>query len=109
VQVLEAGGLPIGVLEEASYEQATLRLEPGDRLYLFSDGITETQNDQGNMFGIERLMQSLAASRQWKLDESLNQLWRQLEAWNGSPKLDDDVSLLALEVNPWAQLPAVPR
>lgn len=50
----EAAGLPLGVFDR-SYEEVTVRLEPGDTLVLFSDGVTEARNEAGELYGIDRL------------------------------------------------------
>jgi hypothetical protein len=47
-------GLPLGILAETVYEEGTLRLQPGDRLTLMSDGVVEAQNAGGELFGFER-------------------------------------------------------
>ena len=50
------GGMVLGVLEDNAYSQAEMRLEPGDRLVLFTDGITEAGSHEGREFGDERLV-----------------------------------------------------
>ncbi|MEZ6133975.1 MAG: PP2C family protein-serine/threonine phosphatase [Pirellulaceae bacterium] len=51
----EAAGVPIGIIEDFTYELATIQLDPGDRLVLYTDGINEAPNKTGEMFGIARL------------------------------------------------------
>ena len=52
---LDKGGLILGAFSEATYEQETLQLEPGDVLVAFSDGVTEAFNENGDLFGDDRL------------------------------------------------------
>lgn len=59
---LETGGAVLGVFRDASYEQASIDLSPGDRLVMFSDGITEAADSNGQEFGEERLMALLRES-----------------------------------------------
>jgi serine phosphatase RsbU (regulator of sigma subunit) len=47
-------GLPLGILAETLYEERILRVGPGDRLTLLSDGVAEAQNARGELFGFER-------------------------------------------------------
>jgi hypothetical protein len=54
-ELLSDGGLIVGMMEEPSYDEGTVRLEPGDRLVLYTDGITEAQNRQGAFFDEDRL------------------------------------------------------
>lgn len=62
-RLLESRHLPLGVMPEVAVEDAIvpLALEPGDRLYLWSDGVHEARNRRGELFGQERLLQALAA------------------------------------------------
>ena len=53
VQVL--GGLPLGVLNEISYEELKLYLHPGDRILLMSDGVVEARHSSGELFGFDRV------------------------------------------------------
>ncbi|WP_339748702.1 PP2C family protein-serine/threonine phosphatase [uncultured Rubinisphaera sp.] len=50
-----AGGFPLGVSEDAEYDEATLQLNVGDRLVMYTDGITEAMDAEGNQFTTERL------------------------------------------------------
>jgi serine phosphatase RsbU (regulator of sigma subunit) len=50
-------GLPLGVISDSQYEQATFQLSQGDRLVFLSDGVVEARNQQGELFGFERTQQ----------------------------------------------------
>jgi len=60
---LEAGGLVLGVDPKACYEQGELDLAFGDRLILFTDGVTEAVNSKGEEYGEQRLLHLLVESR----------------------------------------------
>ncbi len=64
VRRLERGGLILGAFEQATYEEETLQLDPGDVLVVFSDGITEALNADGAEFGEERLLSCLKANHE---------------------------------------------
>jgi len=60
----EAGkglGPVVGVMEEADYTEASIRLEDGDRIFLYTDGVTEAMNVDGEMYGDERLLDTVKA------------------------------------------------
>ena len=61
VVVNEGGGPPLCVMDDFPYEQARIKLEPGDMLVLMSDGITEAMNPDGALYGRDRLNPLLAA------------------------------------------------
>ncbi len=97
--ILKAASLPIGFLEENRYEEVQLKLTPGDRLYLYSDGIPEAENPEHELFGAERMRQCLQESHKLPLEKSLDILLHQLEGWCQGPTFRDDVTVLGIELN----------
>jgi phosphoserine phosphatase RsbU/P len=93
----EAGGIPVALLPSATYEEHEVRLSPGDRLYLCTDGIIEAENTSGEQFGLERLLDTLKEVRQLPLDDSVARVMARVDDWSGSAGLADDASLLAVE------------
>jgi len=89
-------GLPIGMIEGARYENETLRLEPGDRLYFYTDGVTEALDALEEQFGETRLLSEIARLRDLGLREGLDELADAASRWCGG-NLRDDVTLLAVE------------
>jgi sigma-B regulation protein RsbU (phosphoserine phosphatase) len=98
VPVVEAGGLPLAVIAEAPYDDAVVQLEPGDRVYLFSDGIFE-QADAANsgMFGIDRLANELVNRSGQAPEVAVKDIVKLLSEWAGSGSYTDDVSLVAID------------
>jgi len=94
--VLESEGYPIGVAEE-NYKERSVRLEPGDRLFLYSDGVFEALNATGAQFGSRRLERSIDASRSRPIQESVQAVLAQVDCWRGTVSVGDDLSLLAVE------------
>ena len=95
-RILEVAGYPVGLLEAATWEENTLQLHPGDRLYLYTDGITEAPNQWEEPFGRSRLLDALVEGKNQSLDESIDHLIAEVHSFV-SPPIDDDVSILALE------------
>jgi sigma-B regulation protein RsbU (phosphoserine phosphatase) len=89
-------GLPIGMIEEAAFEDETLTLEPGDRLYFYTDGAIEALNAGEEEFGYARLFEELGRWRERPLREGLDLVAASVRAWCGG-RLKDDVSLLGVE------------
>ena len=90
----EAQG-PIGFGGE--YEQQEVLLDSGDRVYLYSDGVSKAMNPSEELFGIERLINVLHASQHEGLLESVAALQVELLKWHGGGSSKDDVSVLELE------------
>jgi phosphoserine phosphatase RsbU/P len=95
--VLESSGLPIGLTEE-SYVERSAHVRPGDRLYLYSDGVLEVMNQAGEQFGIARLLELLRIARPGSLQESVNALLRGIADWHADERPQDDISILGVEV-----------
>lgn len=97
-QRIDMSGLPIGMMESADYDEGTVDLQPGDRVYFHSDGLTEEVNAKDEEFGDERLLAAIAESATLGLDQTVESLVQRVIAWRGEDHLRDDVSLLAMEV-----------
>lgn len=95
--VLGDGGPPVGLWLDSQYDTIRTTFCPGDRLMLYSDGVTECANRGGELFGEERLLAYLSATGAEPLPSMLAGLEREMEQWRGQVDFDDDVSLLALE------------
>ena len=97
--ILEVSGFPIGFFEGVHYEEHSVAMKPGDRLYLYSDGVTEALNRKGQEFGKERLIRALDQSRSGPLKESVASLLETIEECCDA-RLEDDISVLAIEITP---------
>jgi sigma-B regulation protein RsbU (phosphoserine phosphatase) len=94
VEVLGQGGLPIGVIDNAEYEEISLRLDPGDRLLIASDGLWDATDQAGRMLGLEGLsaiMQTNSATTGVGLVEAM--VWSVL-AYAGGKQCDDMSAVL---------------
>lgn len=91
------GGLPIGILSDATYEAHMVQLLSGARLYLYSDGVTDCTNAVGTGFGQQRLEYILSKQQKKPLAQAGLEVRQALLDWKGSiDAFEDDVTLLAL-------------
>ena len=95
-----AEGFPIAFVPDVAYEQKTLQLAPGDRIYLYSDGVPEAMDAARQPFGEERMDACLRDSRSAALDDSVAGLLAAVEAWCTPNGPLDDVTILGLEWRP---------
>jgi phosphoserine phosphatase RsbU/P len=93
---LEGGGLPIGMIEQATYADETVVLQPGDRLYFYTDGVIEALNASEQEFGFTRLLEGVDRLRDRPLESAVGAIADLVIDWSGG-HLRDDVSLLAVE------------
>jgi sigma-B regulation protein RsbU (phosphoserine phosphatase) len=100
----EATGPPVGLVPPeimpSRYDEATVHLQHGDRLFLYSDGIPEAMSPDDEEFGSERLADVLVRTRDLTLDSSVSSLLDEVRNWaTGQVSLCDDVSILAVEID----------
>mgnify|MGYP001228424649 CR=1 FL=1 len=96
VEYLGVGGLPVGLIEGASYDQVSTVLTPGDRLFLMSDGITEASDITDTMLGEAGVGRFLQKSAGLRGGEFLDAFYWDLETF-ASGDLADDVSAVFFE------------
>ncbi len=82
--ILPGSGVPIGVNPTVVYEQKAVLLKPGDRVYLYSDGVTETMNPEHDLFGDDRMLDALREGRAMNLTGSIALLLERLREWQGA-------------------------
>ncbi len=97
-RIIDVPGFPIGLAPD-HYESRSFRLEPGDRLYLYSDGITEAMSPADVLYGAERMLNGLLQGRSEPLAKSVSNLLTDVRSWGGAG-LRDDISLVAVEFGP---------
>ena len=94
-------GVPIGILRDARYGESTVGLEAGDRVFIYTDGVTEVFDPLGELFGKTRLLPALAETGNTAGEQISDHLIGKVNAWSGKKKgksLDDDVTMIVLDV-----------
>lgn len=94
VSRLEVTGTIIGAFPFARYEESRIQLAPGDLLVCYTDGITEPENEYGEMFGEERLIELLLRQARSEGEELIESAMEAVRHWTGSPELQDDMTML---------------
>ncbi|GEM_PF-1071354 len=95
---LEGGGPVIGFLPDMNYGETQGKLFPGDVLYLYTDGVTESQDLNGEMFGEQRLEKMVLASRELSSQELVEKTFETLEKNCPKGAVFDDITVVALKV-----------
>src|SRR5216684_574665 len=90
------GSYPVGLVPEAEYTAACLKLEPGDTLVLFSDGVTEAMDPDDQLFGISRLRQCLTGHQATPLDVLQKCVLESVENFTRGAHQADDLTLLVV-------------
>jgi sigma-B regulation protein RsbU (phosphoserine phosphatase) len=92
-QLLDCGGTVVGLFDNLTFPEATVRLRPGDILVAYSDGVTEPENDYGE-FGEERLIQLVRANRHLPLERITEIVTAAVHDWIGDAEQPDDITLV---------------
>ncbi|MGA1285539.1 MAG: SpoIIE family protein phosphatase, partial [Prochlorothrix sp.] len=94
-------GILLGINEENRYKLATLRLQPGETLVAYTDGVTEAENDRQEFFGLERTIATLQQlPPQTDVETIVKTLKMAVTHFAGNTPQSDDLTLLALRFNP---------
>ncbi len=97
VERLTTGGMMVGAFDFARYEEAPLILATGDVLLVFSDGISEAQNADGEEYGENRLVQFAAAHNNLSADEMRRAIFEEIDKWSNDAERGDDQTLMILK------------
>ena len=100
LKILTVSGTVIGI-NAFPFGQETVTLTPGDKVVFLSDGVFETRNAEGELFGEDRLHETLRELRTLPLDDLVQGLYSKVMTFADVQPADDDISILALEIKDW--------
>ena len=97
IERLEAGGIPIGILPESPYEMQKTRLESGDWLVIFTDGVVEAFDNREEEYGEPRMLGVIERMAKSSPSEMLRELLAELDRYVGNTPQHDDMTCLLLK------------
>ncbi len=98
IEIIEATGLPLGLFDDADYDEFTFRAKPGDMFVFFSDGILDATNRAEELFGRERVAQILAANPDASADEVVKLIFKAVAEHASGEEAFDDQTVVAIRV-----------
>jgi sigma-B regulation protein RsbU (phosphoserine phosphatase) len=98
ILTLDKGGLLLGVLEDAPYEQGEVILKSGDLLVMYTDGVTEAFNETDAQFEEERLIRVVKENISQPAKQIAEQIIREVKAFQGLQPQSDDITLVIVKV-----------
>lgn len=90
--------LVLAALEDIKYSRNELQLHPGDKIYLYTDGVTEAINEKEELFGGERLKNILNIKKEKNVQDLCQQVRKEMNQFTGTAPQFDDITMLALEL-----------
>ena len=97
-EIIEATGLPLGLFDDAEYEEFTFRTKPGDMFVFFSDGILDASNKAGEMFGRMGVERVIAACPEQSPECVVTSLFQAVEEHSEGQSAFDDQTVVAIKV-----------
>lgn len=97
VVALVDGGVALGVLSDARYDDRPVALRPGDVLVLYTDGVSEAEAPNGEQFGMTRIEETLKSLASGTASEILAGMVAAVHAWAGERGLSDDLTLMVVK------------
>jgi sigma-B regulation protein RsbU (phosphoserine phosphatase) len=89
---------PLGILDDANYEETHLHLAAGDKMVFYTDGIVEAMNEQEEMFGFERLLEVVEKSKSPTAEALLQEIIDTVNAFTGGAPQHDDLTAIVVSV-----------
>jgi serine phosphatase RsbU (regulator of sigma subunit) len=89
---------PLGILEDANYEETRLQLAIGDKIILYTDGIVEAMNEKEEMFGFERLQEVVLEAKSAEADLLLKEILEKVNDFAGNAPQHDDLTVIVVSV-----------
>ncbi|OFW55454.1 MAG: hypothetical protein A2W01_05510 [Candidatus Solincola sediminis] len=98
IEYLEGEGFPVGLMEDGCYQERTVKLERGDRILLYTDGVTGALNDRGEVLGRKRLVELVKAHAGEDIEAFLDALGDEVMLFSGDAPQPDDIAVMVLEL-----------
>ena len=100
--IRESHDFVVGGMEGMPYTQHEITLYPGDKLFLYTDGVPEATNAQEKLFGEERMLEALNHCREMTPSQTLAQVKKEIDEFVGEAAQFDDLTMLSFEVRQYA-------
>jgi serine phosphatase RsbU (regulator of sigma subunit) len=97
VEQVLSSGLPLGILDDVEYRVATYHLEPGELVLLYTDGVSEAESPEEEEFGVDRVVEVLAALDRVDAEAACDQMLAAVRRHTRGQPLQDDATLLVVE------------
>jgi phosphoserine phosphatase RsbU/P len=98
VRVLTSGGMPVGIAPESEFQEIEVAMKPGDRVFLYTDGLIEARDKTGIIVGTEGLESIIGATGGMDLGSSLDYILAEVARYSEGIYIDDDIVIIGLEV-----------
>jgi serine phosphatase RsbU (regulator of sigma subunit) len=99
IEALSSTGMPIALYAGQGYQEAVVEISAGDLLFFYTDGLVETEDEQGEMYGADRLQALLAAEQTQPIEKLLERVDASVRTFRGKAEPLDDATTMALRID----------
>ena len=99
IEALSSTGMPVALYAGQGYQEAVVEIVAGDLLFFYTDGLVETENEQGEMFGADRLQTLLEVEHEQLIDTVLERVDAAVRGFRGGAEQFDDATMMALRID----------
>lgn len=96
LEIPKTGNMILGIMDGLPYGTSTIQLDHGDSLFLFTDGVSEAENEAKELFGEERLIEILKSNPAASAEEFCKSMFAKVKEFAGNAEQSDDITMLAV-------------
>ena len=100
VRQLGTGGTVIGIFSDSRYDQDTVEMKTGGILVAYTDGIVESENENGEEFGENRIIQLVQRNSGMDAEDLRSMIVEQVLSWTSAEERGDDMTLMVAKIHP---------
>jgi len=97
--LLKGVNMPLGFPEKEPFRQISVHFEPGDLFVFYSDGVTESKNKDGDLYGEKRLVDFVQANGKIEPENLIKSIWNNIAAFSHSEIFEDDVTCVLVKID----------
>ncbi len=97
--LLRGVNMPLGFPEKEPFRHISVQFKPGDLFVFYSDGLTESKNVDGSLYGEKRLVDFIQANARVEPESLIKSIWNDVAAFSHSEIFDDDVTCVLIKIN----------
>ena len=97
LELLERGGAALNILPDSNYESESVKINPGDQIIFYTDGVTEIFDSQSNEYGFERLKKVIIDSKENTASEMIDNILQSTKNFSKSELYRDDFTIIVLK------------
>jgi sigma-B regulation protein RsbU (phosphoserine phosphatase) len=98
MELLKAGGLPLGFMAEAHYETCKKEISGGERLFLYTDGVVELEDPELRLYGLQRLLDFLQDRRDYPAERLKLEMLAEIDTYSQGQPQSDDITFIVADI-----------